>query len=266
MILLLLLYSGIQKAMFIDIEEDIKLDAYRYLAQRYNKLMADVDYDTWASYINSLLGGKEMRLFEAGCGTGSMTGRLYDLGHDIVASDISEEMLAIAISDARRHGRDIVFVRQDMRGISAGNRFDAVISACDGPNYLDSEGLDAFFNAAFRMLKPGGRLMFDISSAAKLRAMDDEVYYDDGEETTCIWYNRFNEKTRTLAMEVTLFVREGRLYKKMSEQHIQHAHEAADTERLLRCAGFGKIDIYEAFTMEPVKDDSSRIQFVGYKE
>ena len=39
------------------------------LAQEYNKLMNDVDYDAWAFYINSLLGMKKLRIFEAACGT-----------------------------------------------------------------------------------------------------------------------------------------------------------------------------------------------------
>lgn len=242
------------------------MEAYRYLAQRYNKLMADVDYDIWASYIDSLLGKKQLRLFEAGCGTGNLTGRLYDLGHDIVASDISEEMLDIAVRDARRHGRDIVFVEQDMRQLSAGNRFDAVLSACDGPNYLNTDGLNSFFRTAFQMLKPGGQLLFDISSAYKLRSMDDQVYYDDSTETTCIWHNHFNDIQHTLTMDVTLFVRQGDMYDKMTEQHIQYAHETADVLTTLQRTGFQKVNAYEAFTIDPARESSSRIQFTACKE
>jgi SAM-dependent methyltransferase len=228
--------------------------------------MADVDYDAWAFYIDRLLGKKELRLFEAGCGTGSLTGRLFDRGHNIVASDISGEMLDIAMEGARRHGRDIVFLQQDMRHISAGRPFDAVLCACDGPNYLDADGLAAFFGAAFKMLIPGGRLLFDISSARKLRAMNGEVYYDDSDETTCIWHSRFDEARRTLTMDVTLFTRRGPLYEKSTERHIQHAHEAADVKEALTTAGFVHTDIYEAFTTDAVTEKSDRIQFVSRKE
>jgi SAM-dependent methyltransferase len=243
------------------------LESYRYLARRYNELMADVDYDAWAGYIDRLLGGRPLRLFEAGCGTGSLTGRLYDKGHDIVASDISEEMLGIAMEDARRHGRDIVFVRQDMRQISAGRRFDAVVCACDGPNYLDAAGLEAFFSAAYQMLVPGGRLLFDISSAAKLRAMNDEVYFDDSDDVTCLWHCSFDEQRRALTMDVMLFVRRGeRLYEKLTEQHVQYAHQPVDIEAALKKAGFAHTDTYEAFTINPASDKSLRIQFISRKE
>jgi len=242
------------------------LEAYRYLAQRYNKLMSDVDYDAWASYIDQLLGGKNLHLFEAACGTGGLTGRLFDRGHDIVASDISEEMLDIATRDTRRHGRDIIFLHQDMRQINAGRRFDAVFCVCDGPNYLDAKGLAAFFDAAFKMLSPGGRLLFDISSSYKLRSMDDEIYYDDSDETTCIWHSRFDEMKSALAMDVTLFVRrQESLYEKLTEQHIQYAHEAADIKAALQKSGFVHTDVYEAFTVNPPAVESARIQFVSRK-
>jgi SAM-dependent methyltransferase len=229
--------------------------------------MSDVDYDAWASYIDQLLGKKHLNIFEAACGTGNLTGRLYDKGYDIIASDISGEMLDIAMKDSRAHGRDIVFLQQDMRQISAGRLFNAVLCACDGPNYLDNTGLEAFFNAAYRMLASGGRLLFDISSAYKLRSMDDEVYYDDSDDTSCIWHSRFDEARQALNMDVTLFIRrQGQLYEKLTEQHVQYAHEIADVKAALLKVGFVHTDIYEAFSTNTVTDKTTRIQVVSGKE
>lgn len=242
------------------------MDAYRYLAKAYNSLMADVDYDAWASYINSLLGRADLRIFEAGCGTGNITGRLYDMGHHVVAADISSEMLDVAMNDARSHGRKIVFLQQDMRRIDAGRQFDAVISACDGPNYLGPNGLSDFFSGAYHILKRNGKLLFDISSAHKLRQMDGEVFYDDGDDAVCIWHNRFNDAGSQLAMDVTLFIRKGELYEKLTEQHVQYAHEISAVSQALTSAGFGRIDIYEAFTKDAPQTFSSRIQFVCHKD
>lgn len=242
------------------------MNAYRYLAQAYNKLMSDVDYDAWASYIDLLLGKKELRIFEASCGTGNISSRLYDLGHNIIASDISSTMLDIAIRDARQNGREIVYVQQDMRQITAGKKFDAVLSACDGANYVDKDGLRDFFSAAYHMLKPGGKLLFDVSSYHKLSSMNDEVYYDDGDEATCIWHNHFDFSLNKLTMDVVLFMQRGELFEKLTEQHIQYAHEKEDIEKVLISSGFSQIDVYEAFTKKPVSSKTARLQFVCGKD
>ena len=104
-------------------------------------------------------------------------------------------------------------------------------------------------------------------AAAKLRAMNDEVYFDDSDDVTCMWHCSFDEQRRALTMDVTLFTRRGvKLYEKLTEQHVQYAHEPADIEAALKKAGFAHIDIYEAFTLNPASDDSLRIQFVCRKE
>ena len=71
-----LLYSVNRENAGIDCQEEPVLRAYQELAYAYNDLMMDVDYDMWAAYINRLLGGKKLRIFEAACGTGNITRRL----------------------------------------------------------------------------------------------------------------------------------------------------------------------------------------------
>ncbi len=239
---------------------------YQELSCLYNDLMRDVDYDMWAAYIGSLLGGKELRIYEAACGTGNITRRLYEMGHDVIASDVSASMLDIAMSEAKKRGQSIVFIQQDMRKIEANGRFDAVISACDGVNYVDLSGLEDFALAAHSLLNKGGRLLFDISSACKLASMHDQVYYDDGDEAACIWHSRFNAESKTLAMDVTLFVRRGALYEKKAEKHIQYAHDIGDVTRIVMAAGFGKADVFKAFTTEKAGHNDERIQFVFHKD
>ena len=43
--------------------------------------------------------------------------------------------------------------------------------------------------------------------------MNDEVYFDDSDDVTCLWHCSFDEQRRALTMDVMLFVRRGeRLY------------------------------------------------------
>ena len=242
------------------------MSAYRFLAKTYNELMSDVDYSTWAAYIHNLIGKNGVRIYETACGTGSLTCRLYDLGYDIVASDISAEMLREAVKAARGGGRDITFVQQDMRSFETGRKADAVVSACDGVNYIDAQGLRQFADCAYGALKDGGLLLFDISTKAKLSAMDKQVYFDDADDVTCIWRNAFDEKNDKLRMDVTIFVRRGELFERQSETHIQYAHDIETVRKIMLSAGFTQVQVYDFPTKNTCTDTAQRAQFVCVKE
>lgn len=241
------------------------MKAYSILAGKYNELMTDVDYDAWAAYLNGLIEKKNARIYETACGTGAISCRLYDYGHDIVASDISPDMLREAAMSARETGRDITFVQQDMRSFEAGKKADAVICACDGVNYIDAQGIKQFADAAFCALKNDGVLLFDISTKAKLLSMDDQIYFDDSDDVTCIWKNSFDPQIGTLTMDVTLFLKQGSLFERFSETHIQYAHELDSLRRTLEQAGFSEISVFEFLTEMPCTDQTQRAQFVCRK-
>jgi 2-polyprenyl-3-methyl-5-hydroxy-6-metoxy-1,4-benzoquinol methylase len=240
------------------------MEAYRYLAEIYDRMMDDVDYDAWAAYLHGQLqrcGAKHV--YEAACGTGSLTQRLYDLGYDITAADISEAMLRVATEKARKSGREIRYVRQDLRRIEAARPMDAVLCACDGLNYVDMAGAEAFARSAYAALKPGGALLFDISTRHKLQSvMHGQVYFDDADDAACIWQNRFDEANGTLTMDVTLFVRRGELFERIGEQHVQYAHDTEALRRAMLSAGFAKADVFEAFTGNAATEQTQRAQFV----
>ncbi|MGE5493767.1 MAG: class I SAM-dependent DNA methyltransferase [Burkholderiales bacterium] len=242
------------------------MEAYGYLSEVYNELMADVDYEMWAGYLDGILKRHGVKtVFETGCGTGNITRELYRLGYDITASDISEAMINVAAVQARKLGYDIKFILQDMRNIEVGNKPDAILSVCDGPNYLDEAGLKSFAACAFNALKSNGVLVFDISSKSKLKRMDGEVYFDDGDDTTCIWQNIYDGKSNSLCIDVTLFVRRGRLFERFSERHIQYAYDPGFVEKVFLSAGFASVSIFDCFTEDKPNDNSERIQFVCRK-
>lgn len=240
------------------------MEAYRHLAKVYDLMMDDVDYDAWAAYLHGLLrrsGAK--RIFEAACGTGELTQRLYDFGYDITASDLSEEMLRTAAEKARKRGRAIRYVRQDLRRIEVARPVDAVICACDGVNYVDSEGTGMFARSAYAALKPGGLLLFDISTRYKLQSvMDGQVWFDDAEDAACIWTGRFDESAAALTMDVTVFARRGELFERFGEQHVQYAHDIGALSCTLADAGFSRASVYEALSENTLSKHAQRAQFV----
>jgi len=242
------------------------MEAYTALAAFYDKLMDDADYDRWAAYLNTLIGRKNARIYEAACGTGNIACRLMAFGHQVVASDSSAKMLSVASQKAREQGCPVTFVRQDMRDFCVGNKVNSVVCACDGPNYLDTEGLESFAASAFDALTQGGVLLFDLSTRAKLEALDGQVYFDDRDDVTCIWHNTYDKAACSLKMDVTLFAREGSLYAKHSETHLQYAHEVQSVIKVMQQAGFAAAEVFECFSHKTLREDSQRAQFICRKQ
>lgn len=245
------------------------MQSYGKFAALYDRLMRDVDREAWADYILSLLGDAPRTVVDCACGTGELTIRLARAGHSVTGQDISEEMLAVAAEKARKARLRIPFIRQDMRRLSLHRSVDAVVSACDGVNYLASRAaLSEFAAAAYAALKPGGLLLFDVSSRYKLSTiLGDNTFALDETDSAYIWQNAYDPETKLIRMDLTFFAREeeGERYTRFTETHIQRAHSEREIRTALAAAGFVDITAYEAFTLEPPKETSERLQFVAKK-
>ena len=230
---------------------------YTGFAEVYDELMADVDYRAWAQLYVDLMarygvtGGK---ICECACGTGALTIPLYQKGFHITGVDISQDMLWIAAQKARKDGLAIPFVRQDMRELHLHRPMDAVLATCDGVNYLlREEDLRAFFTRAYQSLRPGGVLLFDVSTPYKLEnRLGNQLICDDGERITYFWQNSFHAHSATVDMHLCFFVRqEDGSYRRIDEEQKQRAWKKEDLEFQLRCCGFEQIAFYGNGRHEP---------------
>ena len=78
-------------------------------------------------------------MLELGCGTGSMTELLAEAGYDMIGVDNSEEMLAEAMEKRVESGHEILYLLQDMQEFELYGTVRAVVSVCDGLNYITEE-------------------------------------------------------------------------------------------------------------------------------
>ena len=128
---------------------------YADFALVYDRLMAEVDYVSWAELYKNLLFKRNIKngasIVECACGTGNLSIPLSEY-FSVSGVDISEDMLSVAHSKARSHGKRINFIRQDMRELSFHKKQDAVLATCDGVNYLDSKGFICFLESAYKLL------------------------------------------------------------------------------------------------------------------
>ena len=224
---------------------------YTAFAHVYDALMANVDYDAWADHYQRLMARcgvpEKAKCVECACGTGGLTLPLRRRGYQITGIDLSEDMLARAMEKARAAGLSVPFVRQDMTALSVPRRVDCVLATCDGVNYLAApEKARAFFAAAFAALRPGGALIFDVSSPEKLRdQLGNRTLFSDAEDISFIWRNHFDEKSACVTLTLSVFRRRADgAYDRLEERQVQRAHSREELRAWLRAAGFTQIRFY----------------------
>jgi ubiquinone/menaquinone biosynthesis C-methylase UbiE len=94
------------------------------------------------------------KVLEIGCGTGLFTEKVFnETKAEIIATDLSEDLLEVA----RKKGLPITFKAEDAMRLSFDNEsFDVVF----GSSILHHLDFEKSLNEIYRVLKPGGRLVF----------------------------------------------------------------------------------------------------------
>lgn len=245
------------------------MEQYGGLANVYD-MMIDMDYDKWTGFLEEYFKSRGIELqgkkvLELGCGTGNMTLRLREKRMDITALDISREMLAMADEKAQEMRYKIRFINQDMRSFSIGKNFDFVFSFCDGYNYLlNEEDILNSFKRVHANLNDGGYFLFDISTEHKLKNIIGNNTFTLNEDDLCyIWDNYIEEDL--LEMYITFFVKNGSLYERLEEKHIQRAYSIEMVKKLLGNAGFNNIEVYDDYNLKEINDESTRAVFIAQK-
>ena len=255
------------------------MEAYSSFAQVYDLFMDNVPYEEWSEYVIALLKEEQIKdglVLDLGCGTGKMTRLLAAAGYDMIGIDNSEEMLEIAReyqygvcdfceTEEPAEG-NILYLLQDMREFELYGTVKAVISICDSMNYLlEEEDLLEVFKLVNNYLDPRGVFIFDMNTRYKYAEMLGETTIaENREEGSFIWENYFDEEEDINQYDLTLFIREeDGLFRRFEETHYQRVYELETVKRLLTEAGMEFVAAYDAFTKDPVKEDSERIYIIA---
>lgn len=133
----------------------------------------------------------------------------------------------------------------------------------DGVNYVKPEALPAFFMRVASNLKSGAPFVFDVSSPYKLReVLADNVFYYDGESETLLWTNE--QRSNSVVLSLTLFVKEGSAYVRHDEVHTQYAHKESAIAAALTIADFTLMEVTADYGAKP-NSTTQRLTFYAIK-
>ena len=248
------------------------MSSYESFARVYDLFMDNIPYEEWCAYLTGLLqeyGVTDGLVLELGCGTGNMTQLLAQKGYDMIGVDNSMDMLEIAMEKKEEEGQDILYLLQDMREFELYGTVRAVVSVCDSMNYItEAEDLLKVFRLVNNYLDPGGIFIFDLNTEYKYEEiLGDTTIAEDREDASFIWDNYYDPEEQINEYDLALFIpveKDGEtLYRKYEETHYQKAYPLEKVKELLSKAGMEFIDAYDAFTRNPVKENSERIYILA---
>ncbi|MFT4005799.1 MAG: class I SAM-dependent methyltransferase [Lacrimispora sp.] len=245
------------------------MEAYTGFAEVYDLFMDNIPYGDWCKYVAGLLkeyGIRDGLVLDLGCGTGSLTELLAEQGYDMIGVDGSEDMLQIAMEKRGESGKDILYLLQDMREFELYGTVGAVISICDCMNYiLEYEDLVQVFRLVNNYLDPEGVFIFDLNTVYKYEnLLGDSTIAEDREDSSFIWENYYDRESGINEYGLSLFIRQhGDIYRKYRENHYQRAYSLEEVKEAMKEAGLEFMASYDAFTREPVKDNSERIYVIA---
>lgn len=162
--------------------------------------------------------------------------------------------------------RGILYLLEDMRELELYGSVRAVVSVCDSMNYiLEEADLREVFSRVHEYLEEDGVFIFDLNTVYKYRdLLGETTIAENREEGSFIWENYFDEESAVNEYDLTLYIREdGESYRRFEEVHYQRAYDLKTIGRLLADVGMELLAAYDAFTKEPVRDDSERIYVVA---
>ena len=220
------------------------MSCYRFLAPWYDKLTGDVPYERFADFYEAEFrrdGGEFRLLLDLCCGTGTLTNVLSRRGYEMIAVDSSVEMLMEAQSKSAGLETPPLFLCQDAAALDLYGTVDAAICSLDGMNYIPPEDLPEVFRRLRLFVRPGGLLIFDIRTPEFLRSLDGDIFVDEQEDVLCLWRADFEEALPAIIYGMDIFSRQGRLWQRESEEHVEYAHEPAALQALLEQTGFDDV-------------------------
>jgi ubiquinone/menaquinone biosynthesis C-methylase UbiE len=242
---------------------------YNDTAGFYDRLTSDVDYQKYSDFFSAVFEKHAQKpphsIIDLGCGTGNLTIKMAEKGFDMTGVDASAEMLAVAYS---KKSPGVLWINQLFSELDLFGTYDAAISLLDCINHmLDEKSIRQYFRNLRNFIEPGGLFIFDINSEYKFKNVySSNVFYSVDEDFSYIWQNNFNEKTGICSMDITIFIKEGGVYKRYDTGNREKAYGVAKLTGLLDECGFSVEALYGDGVLKEPAADEERIFIVNKRD
>lgn len=170
-------------------------------------------------------------------------------------------------SSPARQSSDVTPRAAGRRGVGGeGWQFDVATCLYDSLNYLvEPADLRHAFASIREHVLPGGHFIFDTNS---VYALEQELFTQNNlawaNTLRYHWKSHYDRATRISEVRMQFSVRDADgVVKEFNEVHRERAYELDEIQQYLRGANWDVLHVFDAYTMNRVRDDSERWFFVA---
>ncbi len=226
------------------------------VAKVYDELVGDEEAtNRWLSFTQKYV-KQEHSILELASGSGNLAIVLKELGYQVVASDISNQML----DSLKEKSRDIEAHCINMCDFQLYRKFDAILCYCDSVNYLKSfDELKQMMLCAKEHLNDDGVILFDMHAKERLDEFS-EMYIEEGELSQCQYQWTIASQEKNIHHHFSFWFKDGVF---LQESHQQIVYDPQIVETMMKELGF-EVSFWTDFDIKGVQP-GEKIFVVGRK-
>ncbi len=246
------------------------MSAYDNFAPVYDVLMGDVNYKKRTDYILKLFKKYDKKpdlLLDVACGTGGFSLQFAKKGIEVIGTDMSEEMLAVAREQSAEKELDILFLCQKAEDLDLYGTVDGAVCCMDSLNHItDKRSLKKAFGKISLFLEKDRLFIFDVNTVFKHREiLGNNTFALEEDGVYCVWQNEFLPKTNSVKITLDFFIENENGYARLGENFSERAYDFSALTEMLNSQGFEVLAIFDDLTENPPRETSERVFFVCKK-
>lgn len=251
-------------------KKSIKVRPYTKTAPYFNMLMGTKRVKEECDDLIKEFNDNTIKILDFGCGTGLHSIELAKRGYDVTGIDINQEMLDIAIENAKKENVSVDFKCIDILEWYTNRKFDACISMWNVIGYIDGwNNLKRVFDKIGSMLWYKGVFVFDCFNGIavidlkphktiKFKSKDNLVVNRSGVPTV-------SNLKQTLDMDYHYIIFDGKSIEKYDEKHQMNFYTPIQLINLLPNCGFYVSNVTNVIDGKRVLDDDWDIRYICTK-
>ncbi len=239
---------------------------YTAFAQHYDTLGGDRFAARMVPYLMRQLrrrGVTPRRVLDLCCGSGTALTAFAEHGLTGCGVDRSPTMLKLARAKLSAVGMPVY--RSTLPLITLPKRellkpFDLVTAMFDSLNYLPNLGsIGRTLSEARKRVAPGSWLVFDMNLLPVYRDYWDGLHWSrEVDNIMTVWRGHYEPRQRRGTIDMALFERRGRSWRRRDERHVQYAYRVGEIRSAVTAAGWRVRHAWECFTTSALSPRSER--------